>query len=123
MALGGMKLCPNCGVTKPVSEFFRCSSKRDGLRSRCKQCDREHIPSPINKWKRKPTEAKLRPHEIQKFKRVRLEYKTKLPSDVMPRGWYVIIDKGFGIPATDTMVHLWLENQALRARLRQLEVR
>ncbi len=40
------KKCPTCGITKPGSEFSRCSSKRDGLASRCKACriELEKIP-------------------------------------------------------------------------------
>lgn len=32
------KCCPHCGVTKPISEFGRNRSKRDGLQSLCDTC-------------------------------------------------------------------------------------
>lgn len=34
------KTCNKCGETKPVAEFSKDSSKRDGLRSHCKECVR-----------------------------------------------------------------------------------
>ena len=34
------KRCPKCGDTKPLEEFGRDSTKRDGLRSTCKPCTR-----------------------------------------------------------------------------------
>ena len=33
-----MKTCSKCGETKPRTEFHKASGKKDGLRSRCKQC-------------------------------------------------------------------------------------
>ena len=35
-----MKTCTKCGIGKPVAEFARDASKRDGLRSHCKECCR-----------------------------------------------------------------------------------
>lgn len=32
------KQCTKCGVTKPLSSFGRDKNRRDGARSRCKQC-------------------------------------------------------------------------------------
>lgn len=40
--MGGMtKRCPACLETKPVSEFGVHSRKKDGLRTRCKECERK----------------------------------------------------------------------------------
>jgi hypothetical protein len=33
--------CYRCGETKPLSEFGKDASKRTGVRSICKACDRE----------------------------------------------------------------------------------
>lgn len=33
------KYCPRCETTKPTSEFYRRSARRDGLQSNCKACD------------------------------------------------------------------------------------
>src|SRR5205807_88458 len=37
----GMKTCTTCGELKPFSDFAHCPihTSKDGLRSRCKQCD------------------------------------------------------------------------------------
>ena len=37
------KFCGGCGQHKPVSEFSRNASKRDGLHDRCKDCNRVHV--------------------------------------------------------------------------------
>ena len=34
-----MKKCTKCGVEKPLSEFYKNKSKKDGLQTRCKICD------------------------------------------------------------------------------------
>ena len=36
-----MKLCSHCREQKPVSEFYACTSRPDGLSFRCKTCDLE----------------------------------------------------------------------------------
>lgn len=36
------KYCCQCGETKPVSEFYKNRSKRDGLDSYCKKCNKEN---------------------------------------------------------------------------------
>ena len=36
------KRCPTCKETKAVSAFSRDSKKKDGLRSQCKECEREY---------------------------------------------------------------------------------
>lgn len=37
-----MKSCTKCGVEKPVGDFSKNSSSRDGLRSNCKSCQRSN---------------------------------------------------------------------------------
>ena len=37
-----MKECPRCHKFFPLSEFYIDRAKRDGLRSYCKKCSREH---------------------------------------------------------------------------------
>ena len=36
------KTCTKCGETKPVLEFYRCSSKKDGRQTSCKSCAKAH---------------------------------------------------------------------------------
>jgi hypothetical protein len=35
------KVCTKCGVEKPLTEFYRDKSKKDGRRNICKSCDKE----------------------------------------------------------------------------------
>lgn len=35
------KACSLCGLSKPRSEFYPDRTRRDGLQSRCKECERE----------------------------------------------------------------------------------
>ena len=35
-----MKACTKCGVVKPLDEFNRKKTKKDGRRAQCKQCQR-----------------------------------------------------------------------------------
>ena len=39
----GMKICPKCSLEKFASEFSKDRSKSDGLRAKCKTCDREAV--------------------------------------------------------------------------------
>ena len=34
----GTKTCTGCGESRELSQFWRCSETKDGLRSKCKQC-------------------------------------------------------------------------------------
>jgi hypothetical protein len=38
--------CPNCGITKPVSEFYRNRKAPSGLSAWCKDCEKEYRDSP-----------------------------------------------------------------------------
>lgn len=33
------KVCPRCGETKPLNQFYADSSRFDGRRTQCKKCD------------------------------------------------------------------------------------
>lgn len=35
-----MKRCWKCGIEKDESEFYKCTSNKDGLQSMCKDCDK-----------------------------------------------------------------------------------
>jgi hypothetical protein len=35
-----MKKCPECGLHKPFSEFYKDKYRPDGLRNRCKACEK-----------------------------------------------------------------------------------
>lgn len=37
-----MKKCSDCRESKPLDEFYKDKSLRDGFRSRCKECSRAH---------------------------------------------------------------------------------
>lgn len=34
-----MKKCTKCGIEKPLSEFYKNKTNKDGLQKRCKPCD------------------------------------------------------------------------------------
>lgn len=36
-----VKICTKCGAEKPLDEFYRSASARDGRKAHCKQCGRE----------------------------------------------------------------------------------
>lgn len=38
-----MKYCTLCKINKSVSEFYKNSSKKDGLQNYCKSCNTEHV--------------------------------------------------------------------------------
>ena len=40
------KRCSKCGETKPVSEFGKDKSRKDGFRSQCKKCHRQSCSTP-----------------------------------------------------------------------------
>jgi hypothetical protein len=37
------KECPNCKELKPISDYFKCSSRKDGLQLYCKICKKERF--------------------------------------------------------------------------------
>ena len=36
-----VKRCPSCGVTKPLNDFNKNRARKDGVQSRCAECERE----------------------------------------------------------------------------------
>jgi hypothetical protein len=61
----GKKWCTKCRKFRPVSEFYPCPSRRDGLRTDCKECGKAYA-----------TELLERRREGQSF---------DIPPDQMPR--------------------------------------
>lgn len=37
-----MKKCKTCGLIKPLSEYYKHKSGKDGYRTKCKDCDRDY---------------------------------------------------------------------------------
>src|ERR1700760_2835531 len=58
-----MKRCWCCGLSKEESEFAKDRSRRDGLRSLCRQCDairyKARLPKPINTVPKKKADKYL----------------------------------------------------------------
>ena len=50
-----MKTCSKCKVEKPLTDFWKCSSKKDGLNYRCKLCCLESKNSGRNPERDKET--------------------------------------------------------------------
>lgn len=40
LLLAGKKKCPKCGITKSIDDFPKNKTRKDGLASRCKECDK-----------------------------------------------------------------------------------
>lgn len=38
-----MKKCSKCSVEKELSEFYKCSSRKDGISTICKPCDKARV--------------------------------------------------------------------------------
>lgn len=60
------KRCPECGVTRPVSEWYRCRTRPDGLADYCKPCMRayraengEKLRESVRRW------AKANPDRVR----------------------------------------------------------
>jgi hypothetical protein len=65
------KRCSTCGETKPLSEFYRSSTTRDGRQYRCKPCDkqttitwqrenRDRYADRMRRWRRENPDATAR---------------------------------------------------------------
>ena len=64
------KRCPNCKEIKPYVEFFKCSSRVDGLQVYCKSCKKERFKESKKKSDKKYTSKWLSiPENKEKKKR------------------------------------------------------
>lgn len=50
------KKCPNCNITKSISNYFKCSSRKDGLQVYCKKCKKERFKESKQKSDKKYNE-------------------------------------------------------------------
>jgi 5-methylcytosine-specific restriction endonuclease McrA len=64
-----LKWCSRCGLTKPISEFYRHAGKRDGRASPCKACRKAEPPEAG-----KASAARHRARHKERLKREKHEY-------------------------------------------------
>lgn len=77
-----MKTCTRCGETKPVTEFSKKATGRDGLRSHCKTCVRTTSAAyraAANPDKVRATNAKWRADNPEKCRAYRAKYRAANP--------------------------------------------
>ena len=60
----GMRECSNCGVIKPISEFWRDKRNKDGVMNACKECRRLYLIA----WRTENPE-KAREHSAINYRR------------------------------------------------------
>ena len=65
---GGMKRCTKCGEIKPVSEFHRNKSRKDGLQEWCKACKAKRAYKYRDRNREKVIEYKRKYREINREK-------------------------------------------------------
>lgn len=53
------KKCPNCNIIKSTSDYFKCSSRKDGLQVYCKKCKKERFKESKQKSDKKYLEKYL----------------------------------------------------------------
>ena len=67
-AVDGLKQCPTCGETKPVSEYHKNRTKKDGFQEVCKSCrsiaGKTIYKDTNDKWRRLRREANKNKHKI-----------------------------------------------------------
>ncbi len=96
-----MKHCHKCGETKPREEFNKCSSRKDGLQTRCRDCQKQHyyehgrtkVLERLKFWKRNNSD-KVRAHSKghrdthveQEF--VRRQRRRGNEVALVPAGWF-----------------------------------
>ena len=59
-----LKTCKKCAETKPVSEFYKAQTGKDGLRGDCRSCSREVT----RRWKNANREREAEYHRLWKEK-------------------------------------------------------
>lgn len=91
-----MKRCPKCNETKPLAEFGKDASRRDGLRTCCKSCDKaasasyrvanpEKVRAAVVKWaaanpeREKENKAKWRAANTDKNKERAAKWRAENP--------------------------------------------
>ena len=88
-----MKKCSKCKGYKPISEFYKCKSKSDGLQSHCKSCskiiDTKRIVSGENRLRCKEKyHGKLKyniAYKVKENERRRVIHKQRLKNDIVYR--------------------------------------
>ena len=108
----GSKRCSTCKETKAVSAFSRHSTKKDGLRSQCKECEREanrvynaanpekareanrvyRAANPEKVRERKRVYRAANPEKVRVNKQRRRARKANLPNTLTTAEWYYAID-------------------------------
>lgn len=67
-----LKICQECKLEKPLSEFYKHKSRQDGLRANCKECGKK---AAREFYRRNPSPYKQRSHVFRKKKeKIRREY-------------------------------------------------
>jgi 5-methylcytosine-specific restriction endonuclease McrA len=66
------KKCPKCGETKPVIEFFKCKSKKDGLQTKCKACESDYRAA--NPERRREYQSAYRAENAEKLREYHAAY-------------------------------------------------
>ena len=83
-AVNGLKECPKCGETKPVSEYHKNKAYSDGLGSHCRSCrkiyEKKHYQN--NKEHRLKRMKEYYEANKEKITEIQKEYYQKLPAAV-----------------------------------------
>ncbi len=77
------KRCPKCEQAKPISEFYKNNSKKDGYACYCKTCDRTQVDLYQSNYPEKVKSSKRKYHQSEKGKtakkRDNLNYRLRYP--------------------------------------------
>jgi 5-methylcytosine-specific restriction endonuclease McrA len=96
------KFCGKCSQTLPTSEFHKCKSKRDGLRSNCKACVKAYTKTPEGKATIAKAVAKYR--KTEKGKAVQAKARAKYQrtdKGKAVKAKYYKTEKGKAVAAAD----------------------
>jgi hypothetical protein len=90
-----MKPCSKCLVTKPLSDFHKNKSNRDGLQSQCKDC--RHVVR-VSKWETSPLQqvVRVRNGVAQTYSRTRNHGESK---SVLYTRWKKIKERCYNLNA------------------------